>query len=258
MVGSCSIETGCLLGQGASGTVYLGMMKTFWKKKKVAVKMFDFSKVSTRESYLTEAQAYKAIRGLGSKYFAKVYTIQQTGTAGRVVMKLYDGDLFEYSQHYGEFEECYRAVFAAICTGVQLLHANGIAHLDLKADNILMKNNKPYIADFGAIFVEGVAGPVQASRFFRGTNVYACPEISNNEYFNPYKADIFSLGVLLHTCLTRTFPYLSGTRIVDLGYARQILSRDAVDLISKMISNSRITIDEVLAHPWLNKQKNDL
>jgi serine/threonine protein kinase len=37
-----------------------------------------------------------------------------------------------------------------ICTGVQYMHQMGIAHRDLKLENILLDDNKFKVADFGS------------------------------------------------------------------------------------------------------------
>jgi AP2-associated kinase len=37
-----------------------------------------------------------------------------------------------------------------VCQGVQFMHQLGIAHLDLKVENILLKKNKFKVADFGS------------------------------------------------------------------------------------------------------------
>lgn len=37
-----------------------------------------------------------------------------------------------------------------VCTGVQHMHSMGIAHRDLKLENILLADNKFKVADFGS------------------------------------------------------------------------------------------------------------
>ena len=42
------------------------------------------------------------------------------------------------------------AIMKDICTGVQYMHQMGIAHRDLKLENILLDDNKFKVADFGS------------------------------------------------------------------------------------------------------------
>jgi serine/threonine protein kinase len=237
--------------------VYQGTACRLCFKKRVAVKVYDFQNSQNELSFAIESTAHQVIKKLKSKYFSKTYSVEQTQQEGRMVMKLYDQDLFEYFLHNGHAEVPMQNIFYSICKGIEILHSNGIAHLDLKPENILMKGCKPFISDFGAIYVHDYAEySSTSSRSFKGTLIYAPPEILHQQYFNPFSADIYSLGVLLHTCLTGAFPYLSNSRVLSLDYARQCISGNAYDLISRMLSQSagsRPTIAKVLAHPWLSK-----
>jgi len=244
------VDRATVLGEGASGVVYKGNLERLFSRKSVAVKVFDLSNPTSKNSFEIEAFAQQTIKRLGSKYFAKTYTIRNERNKAQIVMKLYEQDLFDFASHYGEFELFMKTIFRRIFKGVNKLHENQIAHLDLKPENILMKGGKPYITDFGA-FVQHNGGLLE-TKHFHGTFMYAGPEMKN-EYFDPFMADIYSLGVMLHTCLTRTFPCLTGTRILDLSYARSFLSPDAADLISQLLSSNprdRPTIQTVLRHPW--------
>jgi serine/threonine protein kinase len=117
-----------------------------------------------------------------------------------------------------------------------------------------MAGNKPHIADYGAVCAqEQPDQPFIPTNSFRGTILYAGPEISSNMYFNPYCADIYSLGVMFHTCLAGVFPFHASPPVLELSFAQQTLSAEAYDLVSKMLTTSplaRPTIDEILSHPW--------
>ena len=86
-----------------------------------------------------------------------------------------------------------KLIFFKILKGVQNCHNAGICHLDLKTDNILLDEKfVPKLCDFGfAIRNNGHL------REFLGTQQFAAPEIFRKKSFDGYKADIFSLGVVL-------------------------------------------------------------
>ena len=80
--------------------------------------------------------------------------------------------------------------------------------------------------------------------------------------YNIFKADIWSLGVILFAMLTGRFPFADLKELVKMKDgvsfigSRQDVSYDAVQLIRRMLQidpNSRISIDEVCRHKWVNE-----
>lgn len=98
--------------------------------------------------------------------------------------------------------QCYY-LFQELALGVSLLHSNRIAHLDLKLENVVLDdNNMPIIIDFGF-----AAADVVSHTSFCGSYSYVAPEVIKNIPYNPYKADIWSLGVLFYAIICQTFPF---------------------------------------------------
>ena len=83
-----------------------------------------------------------------------------------------------------------------IAAGVEHIHKAGIAHLDLKSNNVLLsKDGVPRICDFGhaATRQEGEARP----HHLLGTPITAAPEVLL-ELNVGLPADIWSIGVMPH------------------------------------------------------------
>ncbi|KAM3129341.1 hypothetical protein pb186bvf_018557 [Paramecium bursaria] len=91
---------------------------------------------------------------------------------------------------YVETSQFCENVFEKIVDQVNLLHEVGIAHRDIKDENIIFSAN-PKLIDFGeSIQVNG------KSNDKCGTKSYQCPQIRQNQPYDPLKADIWSLGIL--------------------------------------------------------------
>ena len=188
------------------------------------------------------------------------------------------GELFNYILYpkKGFSESQTRYIFNQILKGVKSIHDNGIVHLDLKIENIILDefyNLK--ISDFGLSIDNN---DKQLINIFQGSEKYKAPEIILKKPFNGIYADIFSLGVILFVILTGNYPFKSA-RKYDICYSNIIKgkienywfllkkkifedndnnlpSEEFRDLFIKMIQfepNNRISINDIFSHPWMNK-----
>lgn len=179
-----------VLGHGVGGQVYEAETPS---GKKVAVKRFDFHNLVSRRSFQTESVLFEKLKKLRSPRFAKAYALNQNANEGSIVMKLYDGDLFDYMNRTTVTELNFRQIFKSICRAIQKLHLAAIAHLDIKPENILMRGNYPVIGDFGCCFVDDSPQGLTSipSDYYSGTTFYSPPEAKIGQFINPYKVDIF-------------------------------------------------------------------
>ena len=89
--------------------------------------------------------------------------------------------------------------FHNIATALHIMHSNNILHLDIKPENILVRDNGNIaIIDFG---LSQSIDEYNISRIPVGTPRYVAPEIVSRTFINSGKSDIYSLGV--------TFNYLT-------------------------------------------------
>lgn len=88
------------------------------------------------------------------------------------------------------------------------LHSMSIAHRDIKLDNIVVSQDLTEIKfiDFG-LCIDFSKCENQKTKQFCGTIQYMPPEILQKKSYNPKKADIWSLGVLLYRILYNRYPY---------------------------------------------------
>jgi len=112
------------------------------------------------------------------------------------------GDFFDVlSQKKVKFtEKITRTYFKQLVSGLEYLHSNDVAHMDIKPENLLLGENFTLkMADFDLSYVKGVHNLRHMSR---GTRFYRAPEVFVKQCQDPFKADIFSLGVMLFVMKT--------------------------------------------------------
>jgi serine/threonine protein kinase len=114
-----------------------------------------------------------------------------------------------------DFETLPRAaryrIFWQVLRGVSYLHDHGIAHRDLKPDNIMLDSfQNAKLTDFGlSRLVDGdslMSTPC-------GSTVYVAPEIVLGREYDGLKADIWSLGVVLYVLETGCLPWTAASGV---------------------------------------------
>lgn len=98
--------------------------------------------------------------------------------------------------------------FVQIVEAVHYLHEQGIAHRDLKLENILLTKEHSIVklADFGFACHSPKDQSVEC-REWLGSPEYSAPEILDNRPYDPIKADCWSLGVIFFALLTGYLPF---------------------------------------------------
>lgn len=96
-------------------------------------------------------------------------------------------------------------LMTGIAHGLAHAHQHGILHRDIKPANILLNSQlQAKIGDFG--LARPVDSQVNHGETIFGTPGYTAPEVLKPPHAMDQRADIFSLGVLLHELLTGRLP----------------------------------------------------
>jgi serine/threonine protein kinase len=184
-------------------------------------------------------------------------------------------DLFEYLDRsfYAKMnEKKLKQIFTPIVDALHYCHGEGVAHRDLKLENIMIedKTNKPYLIDFGLGIITGKQRPTilrnkETKVFYRpvGSFAYAAPELIQKEYYCPFKADIWSLGTCIYSCAFCLQPWDEKERIEKLQNNEpqphltlpcgENLSDSFKELLFGMMNPNplhRLSIVQVKNHPW--------
>jgi len=86
-----------------------------------------------------------------------------------------------------------RTFFLQLISALEYLHENGMAHLDLKLENLMLGDHfQLKLIDFDLAWKEGDDRVTT-----KGTKYYRAPEIMKQTCTDPQKADIYSAGIIL-------------------------------------------------------------
>jgi serine/threonine protein kinase len=112
-------------------------------------------------------------------------------------------------------EEQIKHITRQLVSALGCMHANNIAHRDLKLDNIMIdeiNNNRIVIIDFGF-----ATACEKKLRMFCGTPSYMSPEIVKRGWYSGSKSDIWALGVILYRMATGVFPFRGASELEVFG-----------------------------------------
>ncbi|KAJ6588852.1 hypothetical protein B0H19DRAFT_1248448 [Mycena capillaripes] len=261
------------VGKGASGRVKIAKHRVTGKL--AAVKILPLAPLVNSRTSLATQQAKSDQQRLGidreitmmklmnHPNILRIYDVYETAKELFLVLEYVEGgELFDFLVNRGHLpaEEA-REYFKQIVYGLNYAHTFSIIHRDLKPENILIASLSPpliKIADWG---MAAFAPPSLQLETSCGSPHYASPEIVNGERYQGNATDIWSCGVILYALLTGRLPFDDKNVKVLLSKVKNgkyempdWIDPLAMDLLSRMLVvdvSCRITIPEILSHPWL-------
>jgi tRNA A-37 threonylcarbamoyl transferase component Bud32 len=259
-------DIGDVIGKGAYAIVKLITDRN--TKEKYAMKIYEKSKLNSNSKKRCVYNEIRILKKLSHKNIVKLIDVINTEKEILIIQELINGiSLREYynneirnqkgiSIHK---ENIFRKIFKQIFDAMDYLHKNGMAHRDIKLENILL--NKDYeikIIDFGFGMYNT---DNKLEKFFCGTPNYMPPEIIDKTPYIGQLADMWSLGILVYKIFCADFPFKGKDekelyKSIKIGkftmakytppYARKIIS-------SLIVINpiKRISCEDVLNSQWL-------
>ncbi|CAI5936427.1 unnamed protein product [Closterium sp. NIES-64] len=205
-------------------------------------------------------------RARGHPRIVSMHEALEDARAVHIIMELcHGGELFHRivtRQRYSE--PAAASVARQLASALAFLHARGVAHRDVKPENILLcsraDDTSIKLTDFGAAALL-LPGTQCTERV--GSPYYLAPEVLSEQY--GLQADVWSAGVVLFVLLSGSPPFSgrSNDEIFQAVRCKEIdlaskpwpsISEGAKDVVRRMLTRdpeARITMKEVLDHPWI-------
>lgn len=161
-------------------------------------------------------------------------------------------------------------IFRQLVDGIQHLHSEAIIHRDLKLENVLVVQEgnsrnkfKVKITDFG--LSKEVGDGMSAACSIVGSPKYVAPEVLALGTHD-FKADLWSLGILLFVLLGNRFPFDGNTQAaretqdeIDAELCKLPVSDAARSIVLGLLrikAEERLSLEALANHEWLSSASN--
>lgn len=247
-----------VLGSGISSKVEL-----YYKKQEdeyYAVKVFRGKEsYETKDEYKSRCfMEYDIAKELNHPNIAKTYNFISGVSTNELVLEYAPYPLLRVIQSARPYEEELFCFFRQVCEGINYLHRKGIAHRDLKLENMqLDEHGTVKLIDFGTAFYYGTKEKKPACGVV-GTEALVSPEAMSHLEYDGEASDIWALGIVLYSMLNLDFPW-KAARESDPDFKAFKQDRTFLEdkfptevwesVVSKVLQvepSNRITVEEII------------
>jgi serine/threonine protein kinase len=240
------------LGAGAQGCV------------KLCLSTRDSGMYALKITHATDfcAHEVESLASVWNPYVINIYDTFVEADLRFQVLEYCSGGSLESLVAWGNLSE--QRTFALcreMLEAVRACHQHGIAHLDIKPQNVLIdKYGRAKLADFGLSHRTSGGEAIRP----RGTFFYMAPEMIDGKQYDPLKADIWSLGVTIYYLWAGDIPWpKERTQCLmvmrnGLDQADQKVPLDVATVLRRMINmvpEVRPSCDELLELPVFAPQQ---
>ena len=197
-------------GRGGMGVVYRAVQLDLGRP--VALKLIASDRAADpafRERFQRESRMAAAI---DHPNVVPVHGAGEEDGQLYLVMRFVPGtDLHRLVKHEGPLAPLRAAaIVAQVASALDAAHAAGLVHRDVKPANVLLAGDHAYLSDFGLTRLLSSEEQLTETGQWLGTTDFSSPEQLQGERVDA-RADVYSLGCVLHAALLGGPPYPRAT-----------------------------------------------
>jgi len=257
-----------LVGCGSTSQVQLA--RRVGDQHEFAIKtMKRVKKCLKRSSNSQSSQEVDIMRMLDHPNIVKLEAVQEETNRVRIVMEYLSGgeSMNALPQQTPLPMRMAKRYFIDALSGLEYLHQNSVAHLDIKPQNMLVgAEGRLRLIDFGTSRILQTQEDLIVGS--KGTPMFCAPECCEIEAmpYAPRPVDVWALGASLHQFITGSVPFNAENRaelirrIKNEDFTADI-EPDLRHLLHRMMCKApedRITIEGIRSHPWMMATENNI
>lgn len=246
-----------LLGSGGFACVYKVWSEQY--NMYFAAKVFDIRGPTLSGNISSYTAEIQALMQLSHKNILSVYNHFSGKDYIYMILEFCpNGNLNDHIKEKGMNPEKMGEVCKALVSALSYCHSLRIAHCDIKPSNILFDaHDRLKLADFGLSHKS--VGTTRAHRF-AGTKLFIAPEVIKLKVHDPFKADVWSLGITFYLMATGHTPWPTHSTTECLNAIKNgkfeipedvhPLYANIIKLMLSIDPNDRPNMSELVSYPF--------
>jgi serine/threonine protein kinase len=225
-----------LIGEGGMGLVYRAQDTRLGREVAVKVMRSEYAAHPVvRARFLREGKAQARVE---SPLVVPIHAAEEQDGVPFIVMPLLRGHTLERRLQQGDLPLAAAVrVCREVTEGLAAVHAAGLIHRDIKPGNIwLDESDRARLMDFGVARLDLADGLKTVPGQVLGTPAFMSPEQAEGSTVDQ-RADIYSLGCVLHLLLTGERPRLGQSpSAADIRSRAADVPTDLAELTARMLA----------------------
>lgn len=239
------------LGDGSFGSVYSVRNRTDRRLYAIKAAKREARGSSDRDRMLQEVFALSSLSDKGclnSMHIVRYHQAWMEGNRLYIQTELCDGTLLGQMRYGSMIDERGRyTLLREILLALKLVHESGMIHLDIKPENIFIKNGQYKLGDFGLVSKIENHEDVE-----EGDSRYMSLELLRGELDDLTKSDIYSLGVTMYEiCLGRS------EKLPENGQEWQDIRNGILQTMPNTAIELQMIVREMMAPEWITRPSAD-
>jgi len=259
--------------KGSFATVWECQHKGFKDKFAVKVVKRKGKSGNNDEAVMNEVSIMMSMAAHAEKVVQLVDFFEEPDYFFIVMEFMAGGDVFDRIEEQERYtEKDARDLVKVLLTAVHSLHQNGVAHRDIKPQNLLLESkddsSRIKLCDFG--FARRVHTPQSITQRV-GTPTYVAPEVLKNIPHDE-RVDMWSVGVTIFVLLVGYAPFMASSQLELFAKIKagrwsfnekdwRHMSEDAKELLRKLLvvdPHDRWTAEQALNCSWIKINEDSL